>query len=820
MEKDNLLQKEYSFKGLSLDEVERSRMQYGPNVFVSKKVNGWVVFIKQFMNALTAILLVSSIFSFIMGEFADGSIILFIVIMNAILSFVQEYRSSKAVENLSQLIKKHAVVVRNGIQHYIDVKEIVPGDLVILRGGDIVPADIEIYYSNHVEVNESQLTGESELVIKKAGSTKKRNMTLFSGSLVEKGYCRGIVTATGYNTELGKIATLTKDARKVSPYQKSLADFSTSVLKIIGSTLIVMVVAKIAFFGANDLFDLVFFTIALAMSVIPEALPMITTINFSYGAIQLAKQNVVVKHIPSVEDLGKIDVLCTDKTGTLTQNKISIVDVVTTDQSWIETLAFVSLDSISTAASNAMDQAFRNYVSNTTKTNSEQWQQLEVIPFEPDVRRRRAVIKNTQTQKSYLVVVGAVETLLHLSNKTDTDWLNNVKSDRKGIRQVAIAYKEILYHPGFNILQEEKELQFLGIAKMTDTLCKTTKQAIAQTKQLGIATKILTGDSYEAASYVGEEIGLIDNDKQIYIGSDLENMDAESFHEAIIKGRVFARVTPIMKYKILETLKKEYVVGFMGDGINDTPAMNLADISIAVNNATDIAKESADIVLMEDNLLNIIHGIQYGRSIFVNINKYIKHAMIGNLGNFFSLSLFYVAFAMDLPMLPIQLLLANLIQDMPLMTIYSDSVDPIDLATPKQNTELRKVLKSAVYLGIFTMIYYLLYFFYMGTDANEVTRTNLFLFFNITQLLVIISIRNKQFLWQGKKPAPLLLGTIAFFVIFSIAIPYTPVVSTMLGFTPLPLLTLGKVGIIAIVYILLLDVCKIAIGKWERRKEV
>lgn len=812
------VKKNYSPKGLTSKQANEKIKKFGENTFIIEQVSGFRIWCKQFMNPLTGILLFSTALSFFMEEYSDGLIILSIVFLNACLSFIQEFRSGKAVEKLSHLIEKQTVVVRDDKQMFIDVKELVPGDVVILKGGDVVPADMQIMDSNNLSVNESQLTGESRFVTKNENAKNLLSTVLFSGSLVEKGYCKCVVFATGNHTELGKVAQLSKHTKKVTPYQKSLTAFSMSLLRMIGVTIILMITAKISL-GVDDVGEMILFAVALAMTVVPEALPMVTTINFSHGALQLAKQKVIVKKLSAVEDLGKIDVLCTDKTGTLTQNCLTISEMITNDKEFFQTLAYATIEDAQVTNkkyNHSYDAAFLAYIPKNLQEKENHWHQLKVMPFDPEARRRRIVVQNSKDKRTYLVVLGAAETLLDMAVcETRSAYQKSIaKSSKNGMRQLAIAYKEITYTDSFDILQNEKDLKFLGFVTLMDPLCETSQETIHLAKKLGIDIKILTGDSVGVATYIGKQTGLLKKHQVVYTGDQLEQMSPTQLQQVVKKGSVFARVTPAQKYKIIEQLKNNHVVGYMGDGINDAPALHVADVAVAVNNATDVAKDSADIILVEDDLEVIIKGIQYGRSIFVNVNKYIKHAMIGNIGNFFSLVFFYVAFSADLPMLPIQLLIANLIQDMPLMIIYSDSVDEQDICFPQKNSKIKQIMKSSLYLGIFTTIYYILYFLFVGTEANALTRTNLFLFFNITQLLIIVSIRNKKFFWQGTKPSKLLTGTILFFIIVSLLMPYTPVVSTIMGLTSLSFVELGGIIGVSLAYILLLDVFKIGIQKY------
>ncbi|KEJ01282.1 haloacid dehalogenase [Clostridium botulinum A2B7 92] len=816
--------KNYSPNGLTSSQVKAKQGEVGENTFVKEKLSGWKTFCKQFINPLSFILIFAAALSIFMGEYSDAIIIMVIVLLNSLLSFIQEFRSGKAVEKLSELIERRVLVIRDNEQALINVKQLVPGDTIILRAGDVVPADAKIMEYNNLSVNESQLTGESVPVNKGYDSRDLYSTLLFSGSVIETGKCKCVVYATGNETELGKIAIMSKNTKKVTPYQKSLAEFSVSMLRMIAATIVLMLAAKIInIHNANDFAEVMLFTIALAMTVVPEALPMITTINLSYGALQLFKQKVIVKRLSAVEDLGRINLLCTDKTGTLTEDRLTITEIISQDEELFQKLAYAAIEDLKVKNKkhiNSFDSAFLKYIPKAIKTQAEDWVQLSSLPFDPTARRRRVIVEDLNGKKSYLVVIGSPETLLELSQRKDNESYNQliVEAGKQGMRQLAIAYKQIDYNSDFDILANEKDLIFLGFAKLLDPLRKTAKSTINEAKGLGVDVKILTGDSLEVADYIGKEIGLVQEGEKIYSGDELEKMNEAELNEALNECSVFARVTPEQKYKLIQRFKLKNVVGYQGDGINDAPCLKLADVSVAVHNATDVVKDSADIVLVEDDLGVIINGIRYGRSIFVNINKYIKHAMIGNIGNFFSMAFFYVVFAADLPMLPIQLLIGNLIQDMPLMTIFSDSVDAEEVSKPQVVSQVKPLVKTSLILGIFTAIYYLIYFMVVGTEANALTRTNLFLFYNFTQLLVVVSVRTKDFFWKGSKPSHLLLGTIVFFMAFSVALTYIPFTANIMGFGHLPLIDFASLAIATIVFFFLLDLSKVALNKWRAKK--
>jgi P-type Mg2+ transporter len=799
-------------EGLTIEEAQNRLGQYGQNIFQSQaKKSTFELFLKQFKSSLIYLLLVAAGLSFLLRDFNDGGVIVAILLINTGLGFFQEYKSEKAIDKLQKLVDKEILVKRDGKDCLVSEKLLVPGDLVILREGDIVPADIRLISVDDFSVNESQLTGESVAVTKsRAGS----NSLVFAGSVIEQGEAKGYVYATASHTELGRIARLSTDTRRVTQYEQSLASFSSFLIKVTFFTLILVFIFKLVItHDVSHISTLALFMIALSIAVVPEAMPVIATVTLSSGALKLAKQHVIAKTLTAVEDLGNINILCSDKTGTLTENKQIVKNLTANNPELFQKLAIASLETLDEKRKkfqSSFDQAFLEYVPQAIQEQAKSYKRLEELPFDPGARRRRVIY--TDGHKSYLVEVGSVETLLTLTNeRKHKAYLKIIKEEGSlGLRHLGIAYKEVDYTSSkhFDILDHEQDLHFVGFVALEDPLRPSAKHTIKLAEQLGVVIKILSGDSREVTQYVATEVGLIDKSQNVYTGDDINEMTDMQLAEVVQKNHAFARLNPEQKYRIIKLLKlHNNVVGYQGDGINDAPALKLADVAIAVNNATDVAKESADILLLRNDLNVIINGIKYGRGIFSNINKYIRYTMIGNFGNFFALSALYLL-ATDLPLLTTQLLLTNLLGDVPLVAISTDNVEQSDLIRPSKYNMHLLIFISTI-LGSFTAIFEILFFALIKNQPLGIAQTSLYLYLTVIGFVVIFSVRNREHFWKApplSRPLRWAFGIIAAITVLLI---YFKPSQTIFSFSPLSIGSLFLILVMTILYGIFLDRIKV-----------
>jgi len=812
--------------GLSQKEAEKRLLAQGPNVLGKKSANALIVLGRQLKSSLVYLLVVASALSFGIKDYTDGTIILIILSINTSLGFYQEYKSEKILEKLSQFITKQVRLKRDGQTLLLDESAIVTGDIITVREGDIVPADVRLFETDNLQVDESQLTGESVPVTKQAaaGADVTDGTLLFTGSVVQKGGGTGVIYAAGKETELGTIATLSTETKKQTQYEKSLQSFSALLIRVVLIGLALVFITKIVLnHGFSNVTDLLLFIIALAVSTVPEVLPVIITVTLSSGALKLAKKNVVVKRLSAMEDLGNVNLLCTDKTGTLTENKMAVHSIVASDNDLFQKLAYatvVPLKNRKRRTQGSYDDAFLNYVSAPLQKEAKTLVIRQEVPFDPEDRRRRVVLEDTNTHLFYLVVIGAPDVLLNIATcPKKSEYVDTIASEgTSGLHHLALAYKKIAYSAGFDIIKNEQGLEFLGYVSLEDPLRESAKITIKHAEALGIKIKILTGDSREVAGYVGRQVGLIKGESTACLGDELDKMTPAEFDKAVLESNVFARVSPTQKFNIIQSLKKQYVVAYQGDGINDAPALKLADVAIAVNSATDIAKENADIVLLNKSLEVIINGVKYGRSIFVNINKYIRYTMLNNFGMFIALSVMYLC-STALPILAVQVLLNNLFGDIPLITVSTDTVDDQQVVRPEQHN-IKELIMLSLVLGIPTALFELLYFYLVHKQPTPVLQTSLYVFFTYQALIIFYAIRNNGHFWKTKLPPPFLNISFLLSFIISVAIIYIPTFQAWFSFVPLPLVSVITIIGFVIFYFFATDAVKVWYYKWRAKAGV
>lgn len=773
-----------SKSGLSGEMVSKRQRQYGLNELPAEKFHWWNVLFRQFKSSFLYLLLAAALLSFFLGETLDGLMILLFVAINTLLGFYQEYKSELTLKLLKQYIVSKVKVWRGNQETTIGGAELTIGDIVICEPGLIIPADLRLIETQNLTIDESALTGESTPVEKQYQKLKNETQAIheaknlgFLGTSVTSGKGLGVVLGIGKDTALGQIASLTAETKHESPFEKSLSQFSVFVLKLIILTLIFVILANILIKGDSvNITTLIIFAIALAVSVIPEALLVVTTFSLSRGALNLAKNKVVVKRLAAIEDLGSIEVLCTDKTGTITENKLTVAEVYPQDGKKL--LLYASLatpqEQQAEAFTDSFDAALWKALSSEDKILWKQWEKLDEVPFDPERKRNSVLAGHNGYHK--LIVRGAPEIIIQLCrdlNEEGRKNLNNwLKSQgNQGKRTIAVAEKNFSQKISTELVREEKDLKFVGLISFTDPLKKTAQEAILKAEKLGVKIKILTGDSKEVAGAIGCTIGLIKDPHSALTGEQFDSLPLEKQRESVEKFSVFARVSPSQKYKIVKLLQEKYEVGFLGEGINDAPALKAANVSLVVQGAADIAREASDIILLNKSLNIIVEGIQEGREVFANTAKYIKSTLSSNFGNFYTIALVSL-FIKFLPLLPLQILLINLLTDFPMIAVVTDNIDPDELKKPK-NYNVKEIALLATCLGVVSAIFDFAFFLLFYRISPQVLQTNWFIGSVLTELVFLFSIRTRFFMFKAKRPSAVLLFLTALTFAVTLLLPYT-----------------------------------------------
>ena len=818
-----------SENGLSEGEAANLLKTHGFNEIKAKEVRLIDIFLRQFKSPFFYLLFIAAIIALLIGELVDSLVVMLFIVVNVALGFFQEFRAEKAVALLKKYLPAKVRVLREGVEKIIEKKFLVLGDIVLLEPGNIVPADMRILKVQNFLIDESVLTGESVPVSKISQPLPKETTEVFeaknivfAGTSVVSGKGEGVTIGTGKETVFGEITKIISGITRESSYEKELIDFSKIIMKIVVSTIIVLFLINVFLRGTTNFFTFLFFCIALIVSILPEALPVVVTFTLSRGALKMAKEKVVVKRLSAVENLGDIEVLCIDKTGTITENKLSLENVNSSDKE--KCLLFGLLSSAYTkeqikSTFNPFDLALFKKASPEIHQNINSFEQIAELPFD-NFRLRASVLLKDKGEKLFLIAKGAPESIFKISSKVygDIDRIkieNEIKEEgKKGKRVLAVAFKT--FDKSSYSETDEKDLIFLGYFSFTDPIKKTAKSAIDLSRKLGLKIKILSGDSKEVSGAVAKEIDLIDNPEKVILGADLDALSKEDFENICEEFSVFARVSPGTKLKIIQALQKKYGVGFLGEGINDAPALKTANVAIAVEGATDIAKEVSDVILLKKDLRVIVDGIKNGRDIFSNINKYIKCALASNFGNFYSIAVISL-FITFLPMLPVQILLGNLLSDFPLIAVATDSIDAEELKRPKLY-QLNKVLLLIILLAMVSTIFDFIFFGIFYKSQPAVIQTLWFIESILTEILLIFAIRTRHAFFKAKKPSSPLMMLALLDAVFIVSLPFSNFGHELFHFVSPPIFSLLIVLFLVGSYFILSEAVKLFYFRhWKSR---
>lgn len=775
------------------------------------------LFIGQFKSPLMLLLIGAVILSAFVGDTSDVFIILFIVVSTGLLSFFQERNAGRVVEKLQSMISQKSNVIRDGKTVIVNAHSIVTGDVLLLKAGDMIPADCLIIESNELHANEASLTGESYPVRKQAGKSEettelsKRTNCLWEGTNIVSGNAKALVIKTGNNTIFGNIAQSASRSIETT-FEKGIKDFGFFLMKI---TLVLSVfILVINLLNHKSPVESALFALALAVGMAPELLPAITTIAMSAGAKRMLLKKVIVKKLASIQNLGEVNLLCTDKTGTITEGNIKIAGLLNgwgQENDWVKQLAFWNA-SFESGYANPIDDALKQLktvtINSAIKTGE--------IPY--DFLRKRLSIAIKTGNENLLITKGAFTQILEICSriKSENESIEDIDPykaslEKKfeqfgidGLRAIGICYKNI----GEEIIDKSDETQmiFAGFILLQDPVKEGITETISELHKLHVGLKIITGDNKNVARSIALKIGIVN--PKILTGAEVFKSSPEALTHLVRHTHIFAEVEPQQKERIILALRKSYTVAYIGDGINDVSAINAADVGISVENAVDVAREAADFVLMEKSLMVLVDGIKEGRKTFANTLKYIFINTGSTFGNMFSVAIASLLLPF-LPMLPKQILLMNFITDFPYLTVASDNVDQEQLDRPGK-WDLKFIRNYMVIFGIHSSVFDVITFLtllYILKVKESAFQTGWFIESILTELFILFIIRTHKNFFKSKPGKYLFILSIAGLSI-TLGLPYLPFANDI-GLTPLPLINLAAMLLIVAVYIITADLLKV-----------
>ncbi|HZP78879.1 MAG TPA: magnesium-translocating P-type ATPase [Pseudolabrys sp.] len=829
--------------GLSIEEAETRLKHYGLNLVTrERKPTVLQELWGRAANPLNALLLTLAVVSYSLGDARAAIVIGVMVALSILTAFIQEHRSNEAAARLRAMVKTTASVCRcepAGQPAFAEVpiETLVPGDIVRLSAGDMMPADLRLIEAKDLFVNQSALTGEAMPAEKFAHACETHyddpldlsNMC-FMGANVVSGYAIGIVVRTGADTFFGKLADEVVGRSVPTAFDRGISRFTWLMIRFI--LVMVPAVFLINGFTKHDWLEALLFAVAVAVGLTPEMLPMIVTVNLAKGAIAMSRAKVIVKRLNAIQNLGAMDVLCTDKTGTLTQDRIILkryTDIRGEESQRVLQYAYLN-SHFQSGLKNLLDIAVLEHVDlHKTLGIDESFAKVDEVPFDFS-RRRLSVVVSHGGDKHLLICKGAVEEIFSVCTRYEFDGTvgrlddshfktaqeETVALNEDGFRVVAVAYKQLEAPKAAYSVADECDLTLLGYIAFLDPPKESTRAAIVALAEKGVTVKILTGDNEVITRKICREVGLDPGD--IVLGRDIETLDDARLAEVAERSKVFAKLTPSQKERVVRALHLGgHVVGFLGDGINDSPALKIADVGVSVDTAVDIAKESADIILLEKNLLVLQEGVIEGRKIFGNITKYIKMGASSNFGNMFSV-LGASIFLPFLPMAPIQVLTNNLLYDFSQTTIPTDNVDPEYITTPRR-WDIGNIFKFMLFIGpissIFDYATYAMMLFVFDCWTNPALfQTGWFVESLLTQTLIIHIIRTARIPFLESRASAALIGTTVVICLVGILLPFTGV-GAALGFTPLPALYWPLVAAMLLTYAVLTHLVKLwSVRRW------
>lgn len=820
--------------GLTKTEAKLRLAQLGPNIVSAVKERGMLrQLLSRFRNPLIILLLVASVLSAFTADITSFVFIVTMVLFSVTLDFIQEYRAEQAAKALRNSVAVKTSVFRGQAAEPVPVEQLVPGDVVLLSAGDLIPADGRIIEADDFFVNQALLTGEPYPVEKHAKELNAADIeasnvdcssasnAVFAGSHVVSGSARLLICATGAKTALSNIACALSITPPATAFENSTYRFGMLILRL--TFFLVMFVLLVNLLQHRPWLESFMFALALAVGLTPELLPMVITVTLSRGAMRMSQQHVIVKRLSAIHNLGSMDVLCTDKTGTLTEARIRLerhLDCAGQESESVLLWAYLN-SFFETGLKSPLDEAILRH--ETLDVSA--WSKIDEVPF--DFERRRVSVLLDHNHSHFLVVKGACEDVLRLCSNyeispgvahlLDADKLKELNEQsvnlaQQGFRVLGIAWRQVEPERNHANISDESALVFAGFAAFLDPPKASASVALAQLQKSGITIKVVTGDNELVTQHVCAELGL--TVAGVLTGSEIVQMDDAALQAKVENVNLFCRVTPALKSRVLMALRRRgHIVGYLGDGINDAPALHLADVSISVDSAVDVAKDAADLILLKHDL-NVLHkGVMEGRRTFGNIMKYVMMGTSSNFGNMFSMAGASL-FLPFLPMMPIQILLNNLLYDISEVTIPFDNVDEEYLTKPRQ-WDMRLIRNFMLTVGPISSLFDFLTFYVMLVilQAHEALfRTGWFVESIATQVLVIFVIRTRRNPFKSQ-PNKWLAGTSLLIVAIAAALPYMPI-GTYFGFVALPPVFFGILIAMAIIYLVMVEFVK----RWFYRR--
>jgi Mg2+-importing ATPase len=811
---------ETSSAGLSAAEASSRLSQYGPNVLEARETASALrLFLKQFRSPIVLILLFATGVSAVVQDWVDALVILVIVLGSAGLSFMQEYRANTATEKLRARVTVKASVLRRGGPEAIPAEQVVPGDVVLLSAGSLVPADGVLLEATDFYVNQAVLTGETFPVEKKPGTVTgraglaERTNCVFMGTNVRSGSAKALIVRTGAGTAFGEIAGRLSLRPPETEFERGIRRFGYLLSQVM--MVLVLVVFAVNVFFQRPVIDSLLFSVALAVGLTPQLLPAIISINLSKGAQSMARHGVIVRRLESIENFGSMDVLCTDKTGTLTEGVVQLDDALDVQgQPSEEVFRYAYLNAhFETGLANPMDEAILAH----GEVEMGGVSKLDEVPY--DFVRKRLTVVVLEGKERLLITKGALDNVLAVcsylregSDRVPLDEAHLLRVQERyaewsgqGFRVLGVGTKAVAPQPAYT-RDDERDVTFVGFLLFFDRPKAGVGNTISDLAALGVELKIISGDNRLAVLHTAQSVQL--EVRGVVTGSELQDMGDEALWQAVERVNLFAEVDPNQKERIILALGKTgHVVGYMGDGINDAPALHAADVGLSAEGAVDVAREAADFVLLERDLAVLHDGIVQGRRTFANTLKYVFITTSANFGNMFSMAGASL-FLPFLPLLPKQILLTNFLTDFPAMAIASDSVDR-DLVDAPQRWNVRFIRNFMVTFGLVSSVFDYLTFGALLLVLRATTdqfRTAWFLESVFTELLIMLVIRTRHRFWRSRPGRYLLLGTMAVGAA-TLVLAYAPV-GGLLGFVPIPVPVLLVLGGITMGYVVISEVAK------------